>query len=69
MPERFTQEVVKEKKSCRMVFATQDQQRPAPLEGNMIKRIDVRYFGGIWPTRRKVTRLLRLEADVDRLLF
>ena len=49
MPERFTQDVVKETKSCRMVFAGQYQQRPAPLEGNMIKRSDVRYFGGIDP--------------------
>ncbi len=49
MPERFTQDVVKEKKSCRMVFAAQDQQRPAPLEGNMIKRSDTCYFGGIDP--------------------
>jgi len=32
-----------------MVFAGQYQQRPAPVEGNMIKRSDVRYFGGIDP--------------------
>ena len=49
MPERFTPDVVKEKKSCRMVFAGQYQQRPAPAEGNIIKRSDARYFGGIDP--------------------
>lgn len=48
-PERFTPEVVKEKKASRLVYAGQYQQRPAPLEGNMIKRREVQYYGGINP--------------------
>jgi predicted phage terminase large subunit-like protein len=32
-----------------MVFAAQYQQRPAPLEGNLIKRSEIRYYGGIDP--------------------
>jgi len=46
---RFTPDVVAEKQRDRMVWAAQYQQRPAPLEGNMIKRSDARYFGGIDP--------------------
>jgi predicted phage terminase large subunit-like protein len=45
-PDRFTPDVVEEKKRNRLVFAGQYQQRPAPLEGNMIKRADVMYYGG-----------------------
>jgi phage terminase large subunit-like protein len=32
-----------------VVYASQYQQRPVPLEGNLIKRSDARYFGGIDP--------------------
>lgn len=46
-PDRFTPTVVAEKQRNRMVYAGQYQQRPAPLEGNMIKRSEVRYYGGI----------------------
>ena len=49
MPERFTPEVVEQQRSRRLVFAGQYQQRPAPLEGNLIKRSEVRYYGGIDP--------------------
>src|SRR5436853_730871 len=49
MPERFTPEVVEQQQSRRLVFAGQYQQRPAPLEGNLIKRSEVRYYGGIDP--------------------
>lgn len=45
-PERYTPEVVQEKKRSRLVFAGYYQQRPAPLEGNLIKRSEVRYYGG-----------------------
>ena len=48
-PTRFTPDVVAEKQRDRMVWAAQYQQRPAPLEGNMIKRSDASYFGGIDP--------------------
>jgi predicted phage terminase large subunit-like protein len=45
-PERFPHLIVEEKKRNRLVFAGQYQQRPAPLEGNIIKRCDVKYYGG-----------------------
>ena len=45
-PERFPPAVVAEKQLSRLVFAGQYQQRPAPLEGNMVKRSEVRYYGG-----------------------
>ena len=48
-PSRFTPEVVAEKQRDRTVYAGQYQQRPAPLEGNMVKRCDPSYFGGIDP--------------------
>src|SRR5437899_10562695 len=49
MPERFTPEVVEQQRARRLVFACQYQQRPAPIEGNLIKRSEVRYYGGIDP--------------------
>jgi predicted phage terminase large subunit-like protein len=49
MPERFTQDVVKEKKSCRLSFACQYQQRPVPVEGNLITLDNIRYYGGVDP--------------------
>ena len=49
MPERFPPSVVDELRSRELVFAGQYQQRPVPLEGNMIKRQQVRYYGGIDP--------------------
>jgi predicted phage terminase large subunit-like protein len=49
MPERFTPAVVEEQRGRRLVFAGQYQQRPAPAEGNLIKRSEVRYYGGIDP--------------------
>jgi len=36
-------------RSRRLVFAGQYQQRPAPVEGNLIKRSEIRYYGGIDP--------------------
>jgi hypothetical protein len=48
-PERFTPAVVEERRSRRLAFAAQYQQRPAPAEGNFIKRNEVRYYGGIDP--------------------
>jgi predicted phage terminase large subunit-like protein len=49
MPTRFTPAVVEERKGRRLSWAGQDQQRPAPLGGNLIKRDEVRYYGGIDP--------------------
>lgn len=47
---RFPVKTIASLKILRLVWAGQYQQRPAPLEGNMIKRSDVRYYGGIDPT-------------------
>jgi predicted phage terminase large subunit-like protein len=48
-PERFTPEIVKEKQADRLVYAGQYQQHPTPLEGNLIKRSDIKYYGGSDP--------------------
>jgi len=45
-PERFPPDVVEEKRRNRLVWAGQYQQHPAPLEGNLIKRAEVKYYGG-----------------------
>jgi predicted phage terminase large subunit-like protein len=45
-PERFPAAVVENLKRKRLVWAGQYQQHPSPLEGNMIKRSEVRYYGG-----------------------
>jgi len=47
MPERFSPDTVAGLKQRRIVFATQHQQRPVPLEGNMIRRADARWYGGV----------------------
>jgi predicted phage terminase large subunit-like protein len=47
MPERFPPSVVDELRSRELIFAGQYQQRPVPLEGNLIKRSQIRYYGGI----------------------
>ena len=50
MPERFPAARVEEEiRSHRLVFSGQYQQSPAPTEGNLIKRSEVRYYGGIDP--------------------
>ncbi|MCU1305228.1 MAG: putative phage-related terminase [Candidatus Sulfotelmatobacter sp.] len=48
-PKRFPPKVVKQKKLDRYTFASQFQQEPAPLEGNLVRRADVRYVCGIDP--------------------
>ena len=49
MPERFPPATVEQLRSRRLVFAGQYQQRPAPIEGNLIKRNEIRYYGGFDP--------------------
>lgn len=49
MPARFLGSTVEELKSRRLTWAGQYQQSPAPLGGNLIKRSEVRYYGGIDP--------------------
>ncbi|MDE2102130.1 MAG: phage terminase large subunit [Patescibacteria group bacterium] len=48
-PDRFPPRVVSRLKMQRLVWAGQYQQEPAPLEGNLIKRAEVKYYGGIDP--------------------
>jgi predicted phage terminase large subunit-like protein len=47
MPSRFTEQTVEELKRHRLRWAGQYQQRPTPMGGNMIKRREVRYYGGM----------------------
>jgi predicted phage terminase large subunit-like protein len=49
MPRRFTESAVEELKRHRLRWAGQYQQRPSPVGGNLIKRNEVRYYGGIDP--------------------
>ena len=49
MPERFPPETVEQLRSRRLVYCGQYQQRPAALEGNLVKRSEARYYGGIDP--------------------
>lgn len=49
MPDKFPASAVEALKVLRLVWAGQFQQRPAPLEGNMIKRKDIKFYGGIDP--------------------
>ena len=66
-PTRFTPDVVAEKQRNRVVFASQYQQRPVPLEGNLVKRSDARYFGGIDP--RTGQRDETLPTTFDKIVI
>ena len=72
MPERFTPDTVEQLKGRRLSWSGQYQQRPAPLGGNLIKRSEVRYYGGIDPRTgqpdERLPETLRPEADLGRLL-
>jgi predicted phage terminase large subunit-like protein len=68
-PDRFTPDVVEEKQRNRLVFAGQYQQRPAPLEGNMIKRSDVRYYGGKNPMTGEADEVLPSIGGVPNPVF
>lgn len=63
-PERFTPTVVEELRSRRLVFAAQYQQRPAPVEGNLIKRAEVRYYGGVDPSTGQADEKLPETFDL-----
>jgi predicted phage terminase large subunit-like protein len=58
---------VLEKKRSRLVFAGQYQQHPVPLEGNLIKRSEVRYYGGKDPVTGE--RDIELPEQFDLLLI
>lgn len=62
-PDRFPPEVVVVLKKLRLVWSGQYQQHPAPLEGNMIKRADVRYYGGRDPITGERDRELPIKFD------
>jgi len=64
-PERFTPEVVANLKSRGLIYAGQYQQRPAPLEGNIIKRQHVRYYGGVDPHTGKPDERLPEQFDLE----
>jgi predicted phage terminase large subunit-like protein len=63
-PERFPPAVVEDLRSRRLIFAAQSQQRPAPLEGNLIKRSEVRYYGGINPSTGQMDERLPEHFDL-----
>jgi predicted phage terminase large subunit-like protein len=63
MPERFTPNIVQQLQGRRLIFAGQYQQRPAPAEGNFIKRKEVRYYGGIDPTTGQSDEQLPFQFD------
>ncbi len=48
-PQRFPPSVVEDLRSRSLIYAGQYQQRPAPADGNLIKRSEVRFYGGIDP--------------------
>lgn len=62
-PKRFPPEVVASLKIRRLVWSSQYQQRPSPLEGNLIKRSEVRYFGGLDPLTGELDRVLPVKFD------
>jgi predicted phage terminase large subunit-like protein len=63
-PDRFPPKTIVKMKSNRLVWAGLHQQRPAPLEGNLIKRSDVRYYGGIDPLTGKADEKLPDTFDM-----
>lgn len=67
--DRFTPEVVAEKQKNRLVYAGQYQQRPAPLEGNLIKRADVMYYGGKDPVTGEPDEPLPVVGGVRNPVF
>jgi predicted phage terminase large subunit-like protein len=67
MPERFTPAVVEQQRAHRLVFAGQYQQRPVPAEGNIIKRVEVRYYGGIDPRTGQPDE--KLPENFDRKII
>ncbi len=70
-PERFKPNIVAQLRVNRLVFASQYQQRPAPADGNLIKRSEVRYYGGVDPvtgqTDEKLPDNFDFESDFGRL--
>jgi predicted phage terminase large subunit-like protein len=63
-PDRFPPAIVASMKVLRLVWATQYQGRPSPLEGNMIKRSEVMYYGGKDPETGENDRDLPTSFDL-----
>lgn len=63
-PKRFPPAVVASLQARRLVYATQYQQHPSPLEGNMIKRADIRYYNGRDPKTSEPDPLLPDKFDL-----
>lgn len=61
--ERFSPKTVASLKKNRMDWAGLYQQHPAPIEGNLIKRSDVRYYGGINPVTGEKDKPLPKSFD------
>ena len=66
-PERFPPAVLEALKKRALVFAGQYQQRPAPLEGNIIKRSHIRYYGGVDPVTGQPDEILPTQFDLEIL--
>jgi predicted phage terminase large subunit-like protein len=64
-PKRFTPAVVANLKKRSVIFAGQYQQRPAPLEGNIIKRTQVWYYGGVDPLTGAADKALPEHFDME----
>lgn len=62
--DRFPPSTVAKLKSNRLNWAGAYQQRPAPLEGNLIKRSEVRYYGGINPVTGQADEPLPDKFDM-----
>jgi len=63
-PQRFTPAVIAAKKVQRLTWATQEQGRPSPLEGNLIKRSEVKYYGGRDPETGEADEQLPAKFDL-----
>ena len=63
-PDRFPPATIQAKKILRLTWATQYQQRPSPLEGNLIKRSEIRFYGGMEPGTENPDRDLPAKFDL-----
>ena len=63
-PERFLSATVEQLRGRRLTWAGQYQQSPAPLGGNLIKRSEVRYYGGIDPRTGQPDETLPASFDM-----
>jgi predicted phage terminase large subunit-like protein len=63
-PERFPPATVEQLKGRRLSWPGQYQQRPSPIEGNLIKRSDACYYGGIDPRTGQPDEKLPTSFDM-----